>query len=827
VTSHPYRDAAADYFAAGWSPLPIRGKWPPPKGWTGTEGAVPSFADVLAWADGPEGEHNVGLRLPAHVLGIDVDAYGGKRGAETLRDHEERLGQLPATWTSTSRTDGASGIMLFIVPEGLHWPGVLPGGDVDVIQARHRYVMAPPSIHPEGRAYHWVNPSGAEFVAQIPHVDDLPNLPQAWIDALTGGKTAADIERADLGDAQASLWLVEHGQGEPCQHMVRAIDRAERELETGTSRHDAAMRATARLGRMVAEGHKGALAALEQVRAAFVRSLGSDREPAGEWQRLVGGAVRIAAIDPVQPLDPCEAGVFGRPLSPFSVPSTLPASPFGALAPQPQGDPWTMTNGSTTFSVDEPSATSTATSTIASLNPAGPSAHGAGPSSSDRDLSAGLTRSSWAPIDLGPILSGAWEAESPVVLARTDGHALFYLGRVNGLIGASESGKTWVALEAVRQELQAGHAVTYVDFEDTAHGVVSRLLALGIASEAILERFAYIGPDEAPGPGQMGELVATLEDARPRLVVLDGFNAAMALAGLEVNSNTDATRFHQGLLKPIMADDRAVVYIDHVSKNKTDESSGGIGAQAKRAMTSGCAVRVDKKDDYGPGVTGYLKLSVDKDRMGRVREFSTDAKWCGEIVITGDHEGGVSIILQPWDPAQAKAAASQAHEGDLVRRVSEFLAQHEGAIATEWVCRAVRGRAEEIRRALSELEAGGFAVMTREGNARRWRSLRAYVEPAFGAPVPFQPEISMSTRPLVPDSSRTSERAGVVDSSHTRPPLRSRGTRDGSDGYSDERVPGGRRDGSPDEIAGLNLGARIRAERDDPQTVDKVGDDRP
>src|SRR5690242_5806382 len=157
----PYRDAAADYYRAGWTgALPIRGKWPPPKGWTGTDGAVPSFADVFAWAEGPEGDLNIGLRLPAHVLGIDVDAYAQKRGAATLAEHEARLGKLPPTWISTSRDDGVSGIRLYIVPEGLHWPGVLPGGDVDVIQERHRYVMAPPSIHPEGRAYRWLTPDG-------------------------------------------------------------------------------------------------------------------------------------------------------------------------------------------------------------------------------------------------------------------------------------------------------------------------------------------------------------------------------------------------------------------------------------------------------------------------------------------------------------------------------------------------------------------------------------------------------------------------------------------------------------------------------------------
>src|SRR5256885_7424533 len=116
-----YRRAAAHYWKAGWRgiwPLPAGKKKPPPEGFTGETGAWPSYADMQAWIDGPEGAGNIGLRLPHHVLGIDVDHYDDKHGGDTFADAEHEYGPLPATYIITSRTDGISGIRLFRIPEG-------------------------------------------------------------------------------------------------------------------------------------------------------------------------------------------------------------------------------------------------------------------------------------------------------------------------------------------------------------------------------------------------------------------------------------------------------------------------------------------------------------------------------------------------------------------------------------------------------------------------------------------------------------------------------------------------------------------------------------
>lgn len=93
----PYDDAARGYHRLGWSPLPLpaRCKKSPPPGWTGNGAPYPSAADVEAWCEDQPGG-NVGLRLAPHGIGIDVDNYGTKPGAETLAAAEARLGPCRA-----------------------------------------------------------------------------------------------------------------------------------------------------------------------------------------------------------------------------------------------------------------------------------------------------------------------------------------------------------------------------------------------------------------------------------------------------------------------------------------------------------------------------------------------------------------------------------------------------------------------------------------------------------------------------------------------------------------------------------------------------------
>lgn len=277
----------------------------------------------------------------------------------------------------------------------------------------------------------------------------------------------------------------------------------------------------------------------------------------------------------------------------------------------------------------------------------------------DEYMDAVTERTSWWPVDLDPVLRGEVVEYAPEFLSLVNGQPLFYAGKVNGIIGESESGKTWIALEAVKQALIRGQRVLYMDFEDAAPGIVNRLKSLGVTA---FDNFAYMSPDEGLGTRAKLDLSETLQTIKPDMAVLDGFNAAMNVLGLDINSNNDATTFAQMLLKPVAATGVCLIYVDHVPKSKDARGKGGIGAQAKRAMTTGCTLAVQVLDPFGRGNIGRLGLSVDKDRAGHVRGYCTDARNLGTVVLVSDKDtGDVVVEFDPFDAKAVKESTAITH----------------------------------------------------------------------------------------------------------------------------------------------------------------------
>ena len=309
----PYAAAVTAYWRAGWHgllPLAPRSKKGTPPGWHGYAGAWPSWPDVQAWVE-ERGNGNIALRLPRHLIGIDVDEYGDKRGGERLAELEATWGKLPPTWTSTSR-DGVSGIRLFRVPEGLKWPGDL-GEGIEVIHTGNRYMVVAPSLHPEGRPYRWSTPQGATVLpGVVPGTDDPSDLPDPWVVGITGGEAHTDTPRADIDDDQARAWLMTDFDNEPCEHMSTALARYLTDLRSGGhARHSAALAGSARLCHLHGDGHRGAVAALETLRRAWLDTLATSRTTQEGHRRVVqNGSRRRAHRRRRQPqpgsTDPCD-----------------------------------------------------------------------------------------------------------------------------------------------------------------------------------------------------------------------------------------------------------------------------------------------------------------------------------------------------------------------------------------------------------------------------------------------------------------------------------------------------------------------------------------
>lgn len=290
---YPFREAAHVYKQAGWAPIPLppNKKESPPEGTTGRSGVDLSGPDIQEWINA-QPEANVALRLREDILGIDVDAYDGKAGAQSLAAAVDRWGELPPTWIATSRDDGISGIRLFRVPANLRWPNTI-GGGIETIRRGHRYAVVWPSVHPSGKKYRWIRPDGSTSLNGLPHIDDIPDLPPAWVEGLTNGE-------AEGAPATKATVVQPFSGGQLCGPVQREVAKAFAVLEAGSSRHDGVLPVVMTIARLDQIGHQGAETALEQIRARYAEEVGPDRpaEVEAEWTRMVYDARAKAQGEP-------------------------------------------------------------------------------------------------------------------------------------------------------------------------------------------------------------------------------------------------------------------------------------------------------------------------------------------------------------------------------------------------------------------------------------------------------------------------------------------------------------------------------------------------
>ena len=329
-------------------------------------------------------------------------------------------------------------------------------------------------------------------------------------------------------------------------------------------------------------------------------------------------------------------------------------------------------------------------------------------------------RSSWWPKPLD--LDNTEEEPEPEFLTRDDGVNLVYRGKVNGLLGESESGKTWIALLAVQQALVKHQSVIYLDFEDSMRGIMGRLRAMGTIDHH-LANLVYANPDEMLGLEASTDLYEALAHFKPDLVVLDGVNAAMTLLGLDLTSNTDATKFSQQVLRPLKRGGAGVLTIDHVPKSKENRGNYAIGAQAKRADIDGAAIAVEVMAPFGRGQNGELRLTVTKDRPGHVRAASAGAKMAGSAHLRSQGENQVRIAIVP---VGAPGGFRPTH---LMEKVSQLLEASSSSLSKAAVEKAVGGKAEAVRMACQLLmEEGYIKVENGSRNSINMTSVRSYRE---------------------------------------------------------------------------------------------------
>jgi hypothetical protein len=331
-------------------------------------------------------------------------------------------------------------------------------------------------------------------------------------------------------------------------------------------------------------------------------------------------------------------------------------------------------------------------------------------------------RTTWAAVNVGPILDGTLKVELPTMFSRADGARLVYPRRIHAFNGESESGKSLLAQAVVVEELNAGHHVVYVDFEDRAENVIHRLQLMGADDDAIRDQFHYIRPEEKLIAGPQHDDFAAELACRPTLVVLDGVTEAMTQAGLNLESNTDVATWLAIPRGIIVATGAAVIVIDHVVKAVDMRGRWALGAQHKMAGID-VAYSVTVVEQFAPGRNGRVRLTVSKDRPGQVRAQSTriDKHDVAADAQITSNESRLTVDLVAPDQTAGKFRPT-----GYMENVSRHLTLYPGASKND--LRKNLGNGEYVDAAVKCLADERYVEVKPEGQRHAHYNLRPFSE---------------------------------------------------------------------------------------------------
>jgi putative DNA primase/helicase len=182
--------AALYYAGLGWPVLPLRPRAKAPLTKHGYKDATTDERTILSWwTRWPNANVGIATGSPSGVVVLDVDPRGG--GLESLRDLMDRHGPLPQT--PIVETGGGGLHYYFAVRGSVRTRRLAPGLE---LKADGGYIVAPPSLHPNGKPYRWLHglspkdlrlaelpewilapPPSADGTRAAPEAPDAPALP--------------------------------------------------------------------------------------------------------------------------------------------------------------------------------------------------------------------------------------------------------------------------------------------------------------------------------------------------------------------------------------------------------------------------------------------------------------------------------------------------------------------------------------------------------------------------------------------------------------------------------------------------------------------------
>jgi len=208
-----------------------------------------------------------------------------------------------------------------------------------------------------------------------------------------------------------------------------------------------------------------------------------------------------------------------------------------------------------------------------------------------------------------------WTGEVPDVVPDLvilpNGMGVFYRNELNEIHGEPGRGKTWVALAAVKQVLDEGGKVIFLDPESSSAKIIRRLRILGCdASQS--NRFLHLNPSNMPEWTAVHAFcnMKFLAD----LVVIDGVASYMQQDGLNEDVAADCITFLKKRCNPLK-NVAGVLLTDHVTKSN-DRGRWSRGSGAKLGEYKGVVYELATSKDLSPKRGGYISLKISKDNEG-------------------------------------------------------------------------------------------------------------------------------------------------------------------------------------------------------------------
>jgi len=173
------------------------------------------------WTQHPLANIAVATGDESGVVDIETDRHGDEDGETVLAAWGEKNGPLPATWAFRSGGGGVHRLFRYTGGEIKNRAGLLPAVDV---RGKNGYAIVPPSIHPSGNRYEWIDGCAPEDMPKGP-----APLPDALLRLITAGGQKQQIAltgKIPAGQRNATLFELArrlYGEGKAADTVLAAI----------------------------------------------------------------------------------------------------------------------------------------------------------------------------------------------------------------------------------------------------------------------------------------------------------------------------------------------------------------------------------------------------------------------------------------------------------------------------------------------------------------------------------------------------------------------------------------------------------------------------